>query len=217
VDIGAYLRRIGLSAAPERTLDGLAELGLAHLCAVPFENLDIAGGRALSLDLEEIYDKIVVRRRGGFCYSSTGSSLALRELGFAVTLLAGQLVDPVTAEPGPERAHLCSSASTGRGWSTSAGAGHRRPSPFAPGTSTSTAESPHCRLERRTTAGRWSSADDSLETNLKATPRRIAYRFDLQPHSSPTSRRPAAGRNRSRPSSHDTAFARSRPRTAAGL
>jgi len=47
VDIDAYLRRIGLSTRPERTLEGLAELGLAHLCAVPFENLDIAAGRPL--------------------------------------------------------------------------------------------------------------------------------------------------------------------------
>ena len=76
----------GESASPrrlEQTLEGLAELGLAHLCAVPFENLDIAAGRALSLEPEAIYDKIVARRRGGFCYELNGLfAWLLRELGF---------------------------------------------------------------------------------------------------------------------------------------
>jgi arylamine N-acetyltransferase len=72
VDVGAYLERIGLTRPPTPTLDGLAELGLAHLCAVPFENLDIAAGRPLSLDPDALYDKIVVRRRGGFCYELNG-------------------------------------------------------------------------------------------------------------------------------------------------
>jgi arylamine N-acetyltransferase len=48
VDVGAYLHRIGLARPPEPTLDGLAELALAHLYAVPFENLDIAAGRPLA-------------------------------------------------------------------------------------------------------------------------------------------------------------------------
>jgi arylamine N-acetyltransferase len=48
VDVGAYLHRIGLARPPEPTLDGLAELALAHLYAVPFENLDIAAGHSPS-------------------------------------------------------------------------------------------------------------------------------------------------------------------------
>ncbi len=66
MDVGAYLHRIGLARPPEPTLDGLAELALAHLYAVPFENLDIAAGRPLALEPDALYDKIVVRRRGGF-------------------------------------------------------------------------------------------------------------------------------------------------------
>ncbi len=47
-----------------RTLEGLARIQLAHKIAVPFENLDIVAGRPLSLDLNHLYDKIVVRRQG---------------------------------------------------------------------------------------------------------------------------------------------------------
>ena len=187
VDIDAYLRRIGLSAAPERTLDGLAELGLAHLCAVPFENLDIAAGRTLSLDLEAIYDKIVVRRRGGFCYELNGLfAWLLRELGFAVTLLAGRLVDPVTAEPGPERAHLALLVDLDGPWLVDVGWGevYRRPFALRAGNEHVDRGIASYRLEQRN--DRWQVVerhDDSLETNLKATPGwRIAYRFDLEPH-----------------------------------
>jgi N-hydroxyarylamine O-acetyltransferase len=187
VDIGAYLRRIGLSAAPERTLDGLAQLGLAHLCAVPFENLDIAGGRTLSLDLEAIYDKIVVRRRGGFCYELNGLfAWLLRELDFAVTLLAGRLVDPVTAEPGPERAHLVLLVDLDGPWLVDVGWGevYRRPFALRAGNEHVDRGIASYRLEQRN--DRWQVVerhDDSLETNLKATPGwRIAYRFDLEPY-----------------------------------
>lgn len=187
MDIDAYLRRIGLSARPGPTLDGLSELGLAHLCSVPFENLDIAAGRALSLDLAAIYDKLVVRRRGGFCYELNGLySWLLRELGFDVTLLAGQLVDPVTREPGPARAHLALLVELDGPVLVDVGWGEVYRRPFA-----LRAENEHVdpgiaryRLERHD--GGWQVTerhDDSLETNLKPTPGwRIAYRFGLEPY-----------------------------------
>ncbi len=187
MDIHAYLRRIGLSARPEPTLDGLSDLGLAHLCSVPFENLDIAARRPLSLDLEAIYDKLVVRRRGGFCYELNGLySWLLRELGFEVTLLAGQLMDPVTGEPGPERAHLVLLVDLDGpqlvdvGW----GEAYRRPFALRVGNEHVDAGIASYRLDQDN--GGWRIVerhDDSLETNLKPTPGwRIAYRFDLEPH-----------------------------------
>ena len=59
------------------TLDGLAEVTLAHHLTVPFENLDIVAGRPIELDLEQIFDKVVRRRRGGFCYELNGLLAAL--------------------------------------------------------------------------------------------------------------------------------------------
>jgi N-hydroxyarylamine O-acetyltransferase len=37
---------------------------MAHLGAIPFENLDILLGRPIRLDLEGVQDKLVRRRRG---------------------------------------------------------------------------------------------------------------------------------------------------------
>jgi N-hydroxyarylamine O-acetyltransferase len=187
VDIGSYLRRIGVSTAPEPTLGALAELGRAHLCSVPFENLDIAARRPLSLAPEAIYDKIVARRRGGFCYELNGLfAWLLRELGFEVTLLAAQTVDPSTGEPGLERAHLVLLVDLDGPWLVDIGWGEVYRGPFAlrlgnehtdPGIAS-------YRLEQH--EGRWQIVerhDQSLETNLKQIAGwRIAYRFDLGPH-----------------------------------
>jgi N-hydroxyarylamine O-acetyltransferase len=55
------------------------------MLAVPFENLDIALKRPIRLDLEALWDKIVVRRRGGFCYELNGLfAWLLREIGYHV-------------------------------------------------------------------------------------------------------------------------------------
>ena len=62
-DIDAYLARIGLSAPAT-----LAEIHRAHATSIPFENLDPCSGRPVPLDLAHLEDKIVARRRGGYCF-----------------------------------------------------------------------------------------------------------------------------------------------------
>jgi N-hydroxyarylamine O-acetyltransferase len=58
------------------------------MLTVPFENLDIGLKRPLRLDLEALWDKIVVRGRGGFCYEVNGLfAWLLEEIGFDVTYL----------------------------------------------------------------------------------------------------------------------------------
>ena len=89
MDTGAYLARLGLARPPET----LAELQVAHLLAVPFENLDIIAGVPISLDPDAIFDKVVHRRRGGFCYELNGLFARLLEaLGYTVTVLSAQVV-----------------------------------------------------------------------------------------------------------------------------
>ena len=104
-----------------------------------------------------IFDKIVVRRRGGFCYELNGLFAGLlRELGFEVTLLAGQ-----TRRPGHGRARPRARPPRpprrprrGRGSSTSAGARPTAaPSHSAPAPSTSTRGSPRTGSSERD--GRW--------------------------------------------------------------
>ncbi len=87
--IAAYLDRIGYKEDTAPTLETLTAIHQAHLRAIPYENFDIHLGRYLLLDDRATYEKIVMQRRGGWCYEMNGlMAWALRELGFSVTLLA---------------------------------------------------------------------------------------------------------------------------------
>ncbi|GAA4467916.1 arylamine N-acetyltransferase family protein [Phytohabitans houttuyneae] len=84
--VADYLARIGLPGAPPAAdLSGLRLLQRAHLGTVPFENLSIHLGERV--DLTTLPDKVVKRRRGGFCYELNGSfARLLTALGYQVTL-----------------------------------------------------------------------------------------------------------------------------------
>ena len=59
---------------------------------VPFENLDVHTKRPIVLNLEKIYEKIVTKKRGGFCYELNPLfGWALVQLGFQVELLNCQV------------------------------------------------------------------------------------------------------------------------------
>jgi len=105
----AYLRRIGVDPAAVGTpdLDTLARLQRAHLLAVPFENLSIVGdpggehapgGVALSVPV--IYEKIVERDRGGYCFELNGLfGWLLAELGYDVDRVAARVTSDGEARP----------------------------------------------------------------------------------------------------------------------
>ncbi len=87
--LAAYLDRIHYDGPVEPTLAVLRALHRAHVLSIPYENLDIHLGRPLTLDHAAIFDKLVVRRRGGWCFEMNGLlAWALREIGFDVDLLA---------------------------------------------------------------------------------------------------------------------------------
>jgi hypothetical protein len=68
MQLDAYLNRIGYHGARKVDVDTLIALHRAQLRTIPYENLDIALGRTLSLDEASIYAKLVTARRGGWCY-----------------------------------------------------------------------------------------------------------------------------------------------------
>ncbi len=106
MDTSAYLARIGIVPPVQASAEGLRQLQIAHLMAVPFENLDIDLGRAIVLDEAAFFDKVVRHRRGGFCYELNGLFAALlRHLGFGVSLLSAR-VARATGGFGPEYDHL---------------------------------------------------------------------------------------------------------------
>jgi arylamine N-acetyltransferase len=128
MDVALYLARIGLAERPPATLEGLRLLQRAHTQSVPFENLDVVLRRPLSLAPAALFDKVVVRRRGGYCFELNSLyGLLLAELGFAAVphLARVWLRDP--PEP-PPRTHLTHSVTLdGRRWLTDVGFGGNTP------------------------------------------------------------------------------------------
>ena len=68
MEIQSYLVRLGVRLGGTPSAEQLRMLHERHLLSVPFENLDIHRGAEIVLDEEQILDKIVSSRRGGFCY-----------------------------------------------------------------------------------------------------------------------------------------------------
>jgi N-hydroxyarylamine O-acetyltransferase len=90
--VARYLARVGVDEKVDATAGSLERLHVAHLLAVPFENLDIHTGRPIRLGHDALYDKIVTARRGGFCYELNGLFAALlASLGFDVTLVSSRV------------------------------------------------------------------------------------------------------------------------------
>jgi arylamine N-acetyltransferase len=88
----AYLDRIGVTAPAACDAAGLRTLHRAHQLTVPFENLSIHLAEPISLDERDLADKIVRRRRGGFCYELNGAfALLLEALGAQVSRVAARV------------------------------------------------------------------------------------------------------------------------------
>lgn len=92
MNVETYLERINYRGPRAPTAETLRALQVAHLLAVPFENLSIHARQPIILEDEALFTKIVERRRGGFCYEANGLFAALlRALGFDVAMLAAEV------------------------------------------------------------------------------------------------------------------------------
>jgi arylamine N-acetyltransferase len=112
-DLLAYLRRIDvgdlLDPQSGPSLKLLESVVAGHNRNIPFENLDPVLGRpVVDLRTGSLVDKLVHRRRGGYCYEQNGLlSGALLALGYDVTPLTARVVwmQPAGAPPSA-RTHL---------------------------------------------------------------------------------------------------------------
>ena len=105
-----YLKRIGFRGTAKRDLPSLNALVLAQLTHVPFENLDIwANGCCPSLEKADLYEKIVVQNRGGYCFElNTLFRHLLNYLGFEAYQAVSSLVnEDGTAHPAAHNVILC--------------------------------------------------------------------------------------------------------------
>lgn len=123
MNITAYLERINYHGPLTPTAETLRRLQVAHLQAVPFENLSIHAGEPIILDDEALFDKIVRRRRGGFCYELNGLFAALlRALGFEVAMLSAAVARNETAY-GPAFDHMVLMVTLAERWLVDVGFG----------------------------------------------------------------------------------------------
>lgn len=175
MNIEAYLERINYKGPLTPTAETLRELQVAHLLAVPFENLSIHCGETIVLDDEALFTKIVEKRRGGFCYEMNGLFAALlRALGFDVSMLAAEVA--AAREFGPEFDHMTLMVTLEQRWLVDVGFGDSFMEPLlldergeqvqGSGVFQIVEAGDHLLLRRRTEDDAW----------------KPLYRFTLQPH-----------------------------------
>lgn len=128
--------RVGLSApdtiAPDR--ETLFSLQHAFLLTVPYENLDIVSGIPLDLSESALFDKLVTRHRGGYCFELNGFlAILLRSIGYTVTEYLARYLRGETAVPMRRHRVLRVRADDGSEWIVDAGIGQesfRQPLPY---------------------------------------------------------------------------------------
>ena len=107
--VSDYLERISYSGGRELNLKNLAILQKEHIKAIPFENTYILKKLPITLTKEWIFDKVITKKRGGFCFELNYLfNLLLADLGYKVSLLGGQVFHPGTGEPGLDNEHIVS-------------------------------------------------------------------------------------------------------------
>ena len=176
MDVSAYLERIGYRGPLAPTAETLRRLHVAHLLTVPFENLSIHVGEPVVLDDESLFDKVVARRRGGFCYELNGLFAALlRALGFDVEMLSAAVAKP-TGEFSPDFSHMALLVTLEERWLADVGFGDSFVEPLLLDERAAQTQGPRAfRIEedsdrlvllRRDVGGAWEPQ----------------YRFGLEPH-----------------------------------
>jgi len=106
-DLEGYFGRVGFDGTAQPDLETLSALHARHLAAIPFEGIDPLIGRPAKLDIASLQDKMVRRRRGGYCFEqNTLFKTVLEAIGFEVTGLAGRVAWAGDGAPLGARSHM---------------------------------------------------------------------------------------------------------------
>lgn len=171
-----YLERIGYTHSLEPDLETLRRLHRQHLLQVPFENLDIHRGRPIALDPSALFDKIVRRHRGGFCYELNGLfAWLLRELGFEVRMMAARFLVGGD-QPGPEFDHMALLVELDHRWLADVGYGDNFLEPVR-----LDSEQPHFEGDTEYRVVHWDHSHRTLERREPGEKWRLQYLFDTVP------------------------------------
>jgi N-hydroxyarylamine O-acetyltransferase len=129
IDLDRYFARIGLAPRRDPTRATLDAIIAAHATAIPFENLDVLLERRIDLEPAAIEQKLVVDRRGGYCFEQNTLLLhVLEQLGFAVRPYSARVRMGRPRDYTPARTHLfCAVEIDGRRWLADVGVGALSP------------------------------------------------------------------------------------------
>lgn len=130
MDLEAYFTRIGYDGARAPDLATLAAIIDCHAATIPFEAIDVLLGRGIDTAPDAIFDKLVTRRRGGYCFEQNGLLLqVLTALGFDATVRLARVLWMRPADAPPPRAtHMMLVVRIGgRDWLADTGFGNGTP------------------------------------------------------------------------------------------
>jgi len=132
LDLDGYLAGIGFTGERAPTVATLHELVRQHTTTLPFENLEAVFGRVVPLGPAEVQEKMIRRRRGGYCYENVSLfAAALERLGFGVTGLSGRVTLGATAaRPATHALLRITTAEDDRVWICDVGFGQGPPQPW---------------------------------------------------------------------------------------
>ena len=106
IEIEPYLKRLGVYKELP-SLGFLRKIHRNHLLSIPFENLDVHVGNQIILDIDKIYEKIISRGRGGFCYELNLLFYHLLiHLGYECQLISCSVWKAEIQKYGPEYDHM---------------------------------------------------------------------------------------------------------------
>lgn len=106
-NLEAYFNRINYQGSKLVQLETLNGITNAHVKSIPFENLDVLLKKPINLSDESIFEKLVIQRRGGYCFEQNSLLMrALEHLGFKVSPLSARVRLQRPREEIPPRTHL---------------------------------------------------------------------------------------------------------------
>ena len=98
--IDKYLHALGLQRC-NPSLAFLSNITRRHVAEFAFSSIGPLLGDKLPLDIEALVQRIIVRRRGGYCFEQNGLMFeVLKELGFSVSLYLARVIYNQDIHPG---------------------------------------------------------------------------------------------------------------------
>ncbi|MES1147429.1 MAG: arylamine N-acetyltransferase [bacterium] len=106
-DLDQYLSRIGLQAKVGQDVETLYAIQMAHSTSIPFEHISVLQRLGVSVEPDDIFEKLVVKKRGGYCFEQNGLLLqALQAIGFDARPLGARVRLEMPRSAQPPRTHV---------------------------------------------------------------------------------------------------------------